>query len=99
MLHTYIDPQHSVFRFGDIEARVDFSGDVHDPRKADVQQWRFLLHHPQHGPLDITASLDDLDSDMTDAGLADVFRARHCPKAAKARSLAGVAATLVDRWS
>ena len=98
MTHTFIDPFNSVFRFGQIEASVEFSGDVHRKDSADIQDWHFLINHPLLGPVDITASMEELDAAMVDAGLADAFRDLHCPRAAKARELAGVSATLVDHW-
>jgi hypothetical protein len=99
MTHTFIDPHNSVFRFGQIEASVEFSGDVHRTDSADVQEWHFILNSPLHGPIDITRSMEELDAAMVDAGLADAFRTLHCPKAAKARTLTSIAATLVDRWA
>ncbi|MDB6117398.1 MAG: hypothetical protein JWO08_1179 [Verrucomicrobiaceae bacterium] len=93
MTHTYIDPLNSVFRFGMIEAEVEFYGDVHRADSADIQDWSFLLNHPIHGPIDITADMEALDAAMTDAGLADVFRSLHCRRAAKDRRMAGIPAT------
>ena len=98
MTHTFIDPNNSIFRFGQIEASVEFAGDVHRKDSADVQDWHFLLNHPLHGPIDITRSMEALDAAMIDAGLADTFRDLHCPKAARTQELNGVARTLVDRW-
>ena len=89
MVHTYIDPFNSVFRFGQIEASVEFSGDVHRTESADVQDWQFLLNDPLHGPIDITRSMEVLDAAMTDAGLADAFRHLHCPRAARTRDDSG----------
>ena len=98
MLHTFIDPQNSVFRFGQVEASVEFSGDVHRVDSSDVQDWHFVLNHPLHGPIDITRSMEELDAAMIDAGLADTFRTLHCPKAAKTKAQNGIVSTLVDRW-
>ncbi len=98
MTHTFIDPQNSVFRFGLVEAEVEFAGDTHRADSADVQEWRFLLNHPLHGVIDITRSLEELDAAMTDGGLAHTFRSLHCPQAARERHLAAIPATLVDRW-
>ena len=98
MTHTFIDTCNSVFRFGLIEASVEFSGDVDCEDSADIQEWQFLLNHPLHGVIDVTRSMEELDNAMTDAGLADAFRSLHCPKAARAQHLARIPATLVDRW-
>ena len=82
MSHTYIDPLHSTFQFGAITAYVEFSGDVHNVKTADIMRWSFGSVAGGHD-IDLTASMEALDDAMTDAGLADVFRTLHCPKAAK----------------
>ncbi len=84
--HTYIDPEHSRFRFGDITARVEFSGDVHDQRGCDIQQWSFSLMHEDR-QIDLTTAFAALDAAITDGGFPDLFRALHCPRAARDLSL------------
>ncbi len=82
MHHTYIDPEHSRFRFGGITARVEFSGDVHDARGTDIQTWSFGIMH-EGRPIDLTPSLTALDHAMPDASIGDLFRSLHCPRAAR----------------
>jgi hypothetical protein len=82
MTHTYTDPAHSTFQFGAITARVEFSGDVHNKKTADIMRWSFGSVIGGHN-IDLTASMEALDDAMTDAGLADVFRSLHCPRAAR----------------
>ncbi len=85
MKHTYIDTEHSRFLEGSLRAEVEFGGDVHVTRDAEIQDVCVTVKTAA-GPLDITRDFHALCQQCEDHGLAspyDLFRALHCPHAAR----------------
>lgn len=106
MKHTFTNESHSVFAFGTsldkprITAQAEFSGDLHDPFKIDVQRldWFVTFNGATHIITEAMTELLALQEQDHGTDALGAMKFHHCQKVNKERDLNRVPATLVDDW-